>query len=104
MKQFNKIFMCTSMFAMLLVSSCGGGLNGKYKGEGPMGISTMEIEFKGGGKALLTGGAIGMTSTQELKYEKDGDQVKLIVGEQIQVLTIDKEGCLNGMGTKLCKE
>ncbi len=88
----------------VIFSSCGGGLSGKYKGEGPMGISTIEIEFKSNGKALVTGGGMGMSSTQEIDYEKDGDQVKLIVGGQNQILTIDKDGCLDGMSTKLCKE
>lgn len=92
-----------SAVVALLLSSCGGGLSGKYKGEGPMGISTMEIEFKSNGKALLTSGGMGMSATQEFDYEKDGNQVKLIVGGQNQILTIDKDGCLDGIGTKLCK-
>ena len=88
---------------MLIFIACNSGFYGKYKGEVPMGLSTIAIEFKSNGKAQITGGAMGRTSITEVDFKKEGDQVKLIIGDQNQIFTIDNEGCLNGMGAKLCK-
>lgn len=104
MKNFERFFnLVVMVICFSAIVSCSSGLSGKYKGKGAMGFVDIELEFKSNGKVLLKSGAMGESSTQEIDYEKNGDQVKLIVGGQNQILTIDKDGCLDGMGAKLCK-
>ncbi len=88
----------------LLLASCGGGgLSGTYIQSG--GMSSM----LGQAKMTFSGNKVQlemMGSTTECKYEKEGDKIKLINGDKNQILTIDKNGCLDGgdiMG-KFCKQ
>jgi hypothetical protein len=85
---------------MSLLMSCGGGLNGVYKGKTAYGLADIEIKFISSSKAQFTANG----STSEVAYEKDGDEVKFIVGEKNDIFKIDENNCLVNGKTKLCKE
>lgn len=71
----------------LSLTACGGGLSGKYRDKN----STIELEFQSGGKMIIN--AMGIK--QEASYEKDGNNLKLIMSNgQNQILTINENGCI----------
>lgn len=88
---------------IVLLFGCGGSLSGTYKGTGAMGMVDIEIKFVSSSKAQITGGSMGMSSTSEIEYEKNGDEVKFIANGKNDIYTIDEKGCLTSGETKLCK-
>jgi hypothetical protein len=91
--------LCILLLSVAFLASCGGHLSGTYVNSGGIGG---KLHFISGGKVQVE----QMGTTIECTYEKNGDQVKLISGEKNQILTIDKNGCLDGgeiMG-KFCKQ
>jgi hypothetical protein len=83
----------------VLLASCGSHMSGTYVNSGGLGG---KITFVSGSKAQIE----MMGATTECTYEKEGNQVKLINGDKNQILTIDKNGCLDGgeMMGKYCKQ
>lgn len=86
-----------------LITSCGGGLSGTYKAKAPMGMGSIELNFVSSNKVQVSTDIMSK-ATREFDCEKDGKEVKLKQGSQVQILTINSDGCLEGMGTKFCKE
>lgn len=86
-----------------LLFGCGSGLSGTYKGTGAMGLVDIEIKFTSSSKAQVTGGGMGMSSTSEIEYEKNGNEVKLMANGKNDIYTIDENGCLTSGDVKLCK-
>lgn len=103
MKTSKGIIWLTMSFLVLTITACGGGLSGVYKANAPMGMGSVELHFISGKKVQITGNVIGRSSTDEFEYEKDGKQIKIKNGNQVQILTVADDGCLEGMGTKFCK-
>ncbi len=74
--------------AVLLVA-CGAKLEGSYMASTPVGPAS--ITFEDGGHAALT--ALGQRIAAQ--YELSGDdQIRLIVGGQVQMLSILPDGAL----------
>lgn len=95
-----------TILATLIISvlfSCSSGLSGTYKGTTAMGMVDIEIKFVSSSKAQITGGGMGMSSTSEVEYEKNGNEVKFIANGKNDIYTIDEKGCLTSGETKLCK-
>jgi len=91
-------------FVTIWLAGCSNGLSGTYKQSGGLmsGMMSGELKFTSGSKVLVTINGI----SSECTYEKNGDMLKLITGDKNQVMTIDKDGCIDGgeiMG-KFCKE
>jgi hypothetical protein len=95
------------MIILVAVAGCGGQLEGTYSGDD---AATGErigfldsLTFKSGGK--LEASFLGQTKTGT--YKVDGDQVTVaVVGDETpEVLTIGKDGCLEGHGIlgRYCK-
>ncbi len=93
-----------SLLALLTVfmASCGGHLSGTYvQSRGTGALTDSKMIFSGSKVQIVM-----MGTATECKYEKDGDQIKIINGDKNQIITIDKDGCLDGgeiMG-KFCKQ
>jgi len=80
---------------LALLTGCSSGLDGTYSAEAAG--STVEYEFKQDGTVYVSGSTIlGDTGTTELKYEIDGDKLKIIApnGEN-QIFTIKDDGSIN---------
>lgn len=88
------VLLYVSTFA-LFFSSCGGGLPGTYQMEG----SKSYLRLKSGGK--LEGMILG--NFFEGTYKKEDDRVVVSRGAYQEVLSINKEGCLEGRMGKFCK-
>ena len=90
--------------AVLVVASCGGAsLSGEYADDSGM----FTYNFKPGGKVEITTNVLGTSQTVEMHYELEEGKVKVgTAGGPQQVITIDKEGCLDmgGIVGKLCKK
>ena len=90
------------IFSVFFLASCGGGLSGTYVIKNSYsGAIESQLHFISGSKVQVTQNG----TTVECKYEKDGDQLKLIFGDKSQIFTIDKNGCLDGGEmSKYCKQ
>jgi hypothetical protein len=94
--------LCTSLvlLASVILSGCGSGVSGTYTSDGDGMIEKME--FKSGGKVEIT----AMGQTKEGTYEVENKKVKVTIGGETNILTINDKGCLDGGGFigTLCKK
>ncbi len=82
--------------ALLILSACGSGIEGTYSNGGPV-----EYTFKSNGTVVMTASMMGVTQETEVKYEVEGNKVKLITGEGALLLTLHEDGSLSSpMGGK----
>jgi hypothetical protein len=83
-----------ALFILLILtaSGCGSRVKGTYTSEGNGFFEKMD--FKSDGKVEIT--FMGMT--KEGSYVVDGDKVKVTVGTDTQILTINGKGCIEGGG------
>ena len=88
---------CALGFALLVTVSCGGGPSGEYADSSGL----FKYNFKSGGKVEMT----SMGGTVELDYAFEDGKVKLGPEASRQVLSFDKDGCLDAGAFvgKLCK-
>ncbi len=86
--------------APLLLSACGQSVSGRYEAN-PRGFFEY-MDFRSGGKVEV--GKFG--SASELTYVVEEERVKVSGGRQTQILTIAKDGCLEGgqMMGRYCKK
>jgi hypothetical protein len=94
-----KMFSYVAIAALLLLPGCSGGLDGEYTDDSGM----VTYAFKSGSKVEMT----VMGITQEMDYKLEDGKVKLgAPGGPLQVISIDKDGCLEvgGLGGKVCKK
>lgn len=82
-KAVTKLLAITSL---LVLSACGSGVSGTYSDES----GAMELKFESGGKAIQSTFGIQM----EMKYEVDGDKVKLISPQGTLVMTKQADGSI----------
>ncbi len=90
MKTVNLAF-CIVFLSFLI--SCGkGGFEGKYEAGG----GVHEFNFKSDGYVVQS--MMG-EETAEYKYEKNGDEIKIIINEKTaQIYTLGDDGELSGPG------
>lgn len=90
--------LCTA--SNLLLGACGQSVSGRYDAS-PRGFFEY-MDFRSDGKVEV--GKFG--SVSELTYEIENDRIKVSRGGQTQILTVDKDGCLEGgnMMGKYCKK
>lgn len=83
-----------------LLAACGSGIDGTYLSEGDGFFES--LTFKSGGKVEIT--FMGMTKEGDYELE-GGKKVKITMGGDTQILTIDDKGCLDGGGLigRYCK-
>ena len=83
----------------VLLAGCGSKVDGTYSGSAESFFERLTL--KSGGKADVT--FMGMT--KEGEYTVDGKQVKITVGGENQLFTVDDKGCLDGGGIigRYCK-
>lgn len=74
----------------VLLTACGQTLDGTYVDKQGM----VGLTFKGN-KVSMSG--------MEWKYEIDGNQLRLLLPQGAMVFTINKDGSIQGMGTKFIK-
>lgn len=96
-----KVKALSALLATLLLAACSNGLSGTY--QDPMGIAS--YTFGSGGKVEVS----AMGSTVEMRYEVDGNKVKIGMSGNAngptQVMTIQPDGSLSGpMGIRLTKQ
>ncbi len=88
------------VIAVLLLSGCGSKIDGTYTDSS----RTVTYTFKSNGTVLMS----TMGTEVELKYEVDGDKIKIQTapqGSASLVLTLLDDGSIQGpMGIKLTKE
>jgi len=85
------------VFAVLLLSACGSKVDGTYSD--PSGI--MSYTFNSNGKMIQS----TMGVQVEMKYEVEGDKVKLITPGGNLILSLLDDGSIQGpMGIKLTKK
>lgn len=85
-----------ALSSALMIAGCGPGLKGTYSD--PMGA--MQYTFESGGTVYVS--VMGME--QELKYEVDGQRVRIISPQGNQILTLQDDGSLQGpLGLTLTK-
>jgi hypothetical protein len=97
---FRRIYLIASIaLASLSVAGCGSSVSGTYSSNGNGFFE--QLEFKSGAKVEVT--FMGMT--KEGTYEIEDKKVKVTVGGDNQIFTIDDEDCLVGGGLigKYCK-
>lgn len=83
--------------AALLLSACGNSLSGTYADK--QGMVTMT--FGSGSKVIMS---LPLFGKVEMKYEIEGNNLKLISPQGTQVYTILKDGSIEGpMGGRLVK-
>jgi hypothetical protein len=82
-----------ALSATLFLAGCGDGVSGTYIAEGGM---PMTMQFKGGGKVVVSGAG----DTQEGTYTVSGDKVVVNVKEFGEPLTLVKrsDGALTSQG------
>lgn len=89
--------------AALLLPACSRGMEGEYSDDSGM----FTYAFKRNGKVEVTQNVLGMSQVSELEYRLEDGKVKLgPPGGPQQVISVDKDGCLNagGLMGKLCKK
>jgi len=88
--------------ATLLVTACSSGMEGVYSDKSGM----FSYKFKSGGKVELTSKVLGVEQTAEMDYKLEDGKVKLgMAGGPMQVISIDKNGCLEaGFMGKMCRK
>lgn len=86
--------------APVLLAACGQGVSGRYDAS-PRGFFEY-MEFRSGGKVEV--GKFG--SVSELTYVVVEGRIKVSGGGQTQILSVDKDGCLEGgkMMGRYCKK
>jgi Family of unknown function (DUF5640) len=90
--------MAALAISILLLSACGSKINGTYSDDS----GTISYTFKSDGTVLMSTMGTGV----ELKYEVDGNKIKVLVAPQAAlVLTLLDDGSIEGpMGVKLTKQ
>jgi hypothetical protein len=78
--------------ASILLTACGSGMQGTYKSH--KGAFFDKLTFNSGGKLEIT--FMGMT--KDGSYVVDDRKVRITVGNDNQVFTLDDKGCLVGGG------
>ena len=98
-----KIFRSYFLVVALLLVSCSNGLDGEYSN----GSGLIIYKFKSDGKVDMITRVLGLETSVEMDYKIEDGKVKLGLGDGLkQVMTIDKDGCLDGgeiLG-KMCKQ
>lgn len=83
--------------AALLLAACGQSLDGTYADKQGM----MTMAFGSGSKVIVGMPLVGKV---EMKYEVEGENLKLITPQGTQVYTLLKDGSIQApMGIKLVK-
>jgi hypothetical protein len=81
------------VLSLLLLSACGSKLDGTtYQISNPI-AGKISLKFESGGKVYMK----VMGAETEMKYEVDGNKVKLITPQGNQILTLREDGSLEGM-------
>jgi hypothetical protein len=81
--------------SLLLLSACGSKLDDTtYESSNPV-LGKTVFKFESGGKVYMS--VMGVET--ELKYEVDGNKVKLISPQGNQILTLREDGSLEGLPT-----
>lgn len=76
--------------SLLLLSACGSKLDGTTYESSDSGMLKVSLKFESGGKVYVS----TLGGEQELKYEVDGNKVKLIAPQGNQILTLREDGSL----------
>ena len=93
-------FWLAAAAALLLAGCSGGGPSGVYTDTAGM----MTYTFKSNGKVEIAMKAAGLKQTVEMDYRYEEGKVKIGPAGAMQVVPMDKNGCLDGgMLGKLCK-
>jgi hypothetical protein len=100
-KFFASVGVLLAACCLLVACSGGNGLDGTYEGKNE--AASVSLRFHSNGSVDITvDNAFSGASEKELKYERDGDKIKLIgPNGQNQVLTIQKDGSITGLGITL---
>lgn len=95
-------FRLAAAAAALLLAGCSGGPSGEYSDKSGM----MTYKFKSGGKVEISVKAAGIQQTVEMDYMYEEGKVKVGAGGAMQVIAMDKDGCLEGgiVVGKLCRK
>ena len=91
------VLLLALVLAASTIAACGSGIEGSYADS--LGVS--RYTFNSNGKMLMS----TMGTEVELKYEVDGDKIKLQAPQGTLVLTLLKDGSIQGpMGMKLIRQ
>ncbi len=80
------------VIAVLLLSACGSKLDGTYSDRS----GTLTYTFRSNGTVLMSMSTMGVATEHEMKYEVDGDKIKIGApqGGSSLVLTLLKDGSI----------
>lgn len=97
MKKVSSIF-----FLAFLLTACGQSLEGTYSDESGM----IEYKFESNGKVFVYANVMGIESEAELKYEIDGERLKIFDagGAGNMIMKLNDDDSISGpMGIRLTK-
>jgi outer membrane lipopolysaccharide assembly protein LptE/RlpB len=79
------VFIAIALMATVLLSACGKSIEGTYKSPNKM-YGMLDMKFKSDGTVQQMG--------QEIKYEIDGDEIKLISPKGTSIMKIIDENTI----------